>query len=108
MVLGVPQSNPLRLAQLKRAFKDVECSDAGTANPQGSNLLCTLPGKSTDTVLIAAHYRQVGEGMSAVDDWSGSLCFRFFIVRSPPHLVSTRISSPHSRETTLQKSSSLP
>ena len=28
MVLGVPQSNPLRLAQLKRAFEDVECTGA--------------------------------------------------------------------------------
>jgi Zn-dependent M28 family amino/carboxypeptidase len=74
MVLGVPQSNPLRLAQLKRAFQDVECTNLlEQPAPQGSNLVCTLPGKSTDTVLIAAHYRHVGEGMSAVDDWSGSI-----------------------------------
>jgi Zn-dependent M28 family amino/carboxypeptidase len=76
MVLGVPQSNPLRLAQLKRAFEDVECTGANLheqSTSQGSNLLCSLPGKSTDTVLISAHYRHVGEGMSAVDDWSGSI-----------------------------------
>jgi Zn-dependent M28 family amino/carboxypeptidase len=76
MVLGVPQSNQLRLAQLKRAFEDVECTGANLheqSTPQGSTLLCTLPGKSTDTLLVAAHYRRVGEGMSAIDDWSGSI-----------------------------------
>jgi hypothetical protein len=75
MVLGVPQLNQLRLAQLKRAFNDVECNGSNLreqSTTDGTNLVCTLPGNSTDTILVVAHYQQVGEGMSVVNDWSGS------------------------------------
>ena len=80
MVLNVPQTNPLRLAQLKRAFNDVECSGSNLreqATVDGTNLVCTLPGNSTDTILVVAHYQQVGEGMSGVNDWSGSIMLPF-------------------------------
>jgi hypothetical protein len=80
MVLGVPQSNPLRLAQLKRAFNDVECIGGDLreqTTPDGTNLVCTLPGSSTETILVVAHYEQVGEGMSVVNDWSGSIMLPF-------------------------------
>jgi Zn-dependent M28 family amino/carboxypeptidase len=80
MVLGVPQTNPLRLAQLKRAFADVECKGENLkeqSTEESTNLLCTLPGKSADTILVAAHYQHVGEGMSAVDDWSGAIMLPF-------------------------------
>jgi Zn-dependent M28 family amino/carboxypeptidase len=76
MVLGVPQSNQLRLAQLKRTFNDAECREGNLreqTTAEGVNLLCTLTGESTDTILVAAHYQRVGEGMSAVDDWSGAI-----------------------------------
>jgi len=80
MVLGVPQPNQLRLAQVKRAFSDVECTETNLreqATAEGTNLLCTLPGNSTDTILVVAHYLHVGEGMSVVDDWSGAIMLPF-------------------------------
>jgi Zn-dependent M28 family amino/carboxypeptidase len=80
MVLGVPQSNQLRLAQLKQTFNDVECNGNNLreqSTAEGTNLICTLPGKSTDSILVLAHYQHVGEGMSAVDDWSGSIMLPF-------------------------------
>jgi len=80
MVLGVPQSNQLRFAQLKRAFSDVECTGSNLreqATAEGTNLLCTLPGSSTDTILVIAHYQHIGEGMSVVDDWSGTILLPF-------------------------------
>jgi Zn-dependent M28 family amino/carboxypeptidase len=78
MVLSVPQSNQLRLAQLKRAFDDVECPDLREqSTAEGANLQCTLPGNSTDTILVVAHYQHTGEGMSALDDWSGSIMLPF-------------------------------
>ncbi len=42
MVLGVPQSNPLRLAQLKRAFKDVECSNLQEQPTPRAQTCCAL------------------------------------------------------------------
>jgi hypothetical protein len=80
MVLSVPQSDQLRLAQLKRSFEDVECTGSNLreqSTVEGSNLICTLPGKSKDTILVAAHYHHVGEGMSAVEDWSGAIMLPF-------------------------------
>jgi hypothetical protein len=78
MVLNVPQSNQLRLAQLKRAFDNVECTDLREqSTAEGVNLLCTLPGNSADTILLVAHYQHTGEGMSAADDWSGSIMLPF-------------------------------
>jgi hypothetical protein len=78
MVLNVPQSDQLRLAQLKHAFDNVECPglrELPTA--EGASLLCTLPGNSADTILVVAHYERIGEGMSALDDWSGSVMLPF-------------------------------
>jgi hypothetical protein len=80
MVLAAPRTNPLRLAQLKRAFDDVECRGGNLreqAAAEGANLICTLAGKSADTILLAAHYQRVGQGMSAVDDWSGAIMLPF-------------------------------
>ena len=78
MVLSVPQSNQLRLAQLKRAFNDVECPDLREQSAvEGANLICTLPGNSADTILVVAHYQRIGDSMSASEDWSGSIMLPF-------------------------------
>jgi Peptidase family M28 len=80
LLLSVPQSNQLRLAQLKKAFDDVECRGSDLqvqSTGDGANLSCTLVGRSKDTILVAAHYERVGEGMSAVDDWSGAIMLPF-------------------------------
>jgi hypothetical protein len=78
VVHHVPQENSLRVAQLKQTFKDVQCGDfheqpfAG-----GRNLFCSLQGSSTDTVLFVAHYEHGGQGMGAVDNWSGAMMLPF-------------------------------
>ena len=76
----VPQQDGLRLTQLKQTFKDVQCGgDNFREQPfaAGRNLLCTLPGSSTDTVVFVAHYEHDGQGMSAVDNWSGAMMLPF-------------------------------
>ena len=80
LVLNVPQTNSIRLAQLKQTFKDLQCNGENLREQQadeGKNLLCTLPGKSTDTILVLAHYEHEGNGMSAIDNWSGAIMLPF-------------------------------
>jgi putative aminopeptidase FrvX len=36
-----------------------------------SNVICSLPGKTTATIVVGAHYDFAGEGQGIVDDWSG-------------------------------------
>ena len=94
----VPQSNELRLAQLKQTFHDVECRDSDLRQqptPAGTNLLCTLsgtapafilptkrgapalPNNEFGTILFIAHYEHEGPGQSAVDNWTGAITLPF-------------------------------
>lgn len=97
----VPQTDPLRLAQLKQAFKDFQCLNLREQPVlQSRNLLCTLrgtapstplPGEAgsqktaaalngdvqTGTILFLAHYEHEGSGQSAVDNWSGAIMLPF-------------------------------
>jgi hypothetical protein len=80
VVHHVPQENSLRLKQLKQTFSDVKCAGGDFREQpfaEGRNLLCTLQGSSTDTVLFVAHYEHDGRGMSAVDNWSGAMMLPF-------------------------------
>lgn len=36
------------------------------------NLVCTWPGKSTDSIIVVAHYTHNGKGAGAIDNWSGA------------------------------------
>jgi len=88
----VPQTNPIRLAQLKQTFNDLECQASNLREqtfPGGKNLLCTLPaGLSTDRtssqphrspgiILFIADYKHEGLGQSAIDNWTGALMLPF-------------------------------
>ena len=76
LVHHVPQPNALRLAELSRTFQDLECKKDDLREEtkrNRKNLVCTLPGTSTETILVIAHYEHEGKGMGAVDDWSGAM-----------------------------------
>jgi Peptidase family M28 len=81
----VPQKDPDRLAQLKQTFHDLECKgDDLSERPtgEGTNLICTLPGVAApgtklETIVLTAHYEHEGQGMSAIDNWSGAVMLPF-------------------------------
>ncbi|MGZ4787258.1 MAG: M28 family metallopeptidase [Terriglobales bacterium] len=37
-----------------------------------ANVICTLPGSSPDTIIVAGHFDKVDRGKGIVDDWSGA------------------------------------
>lgn len=88
----VPQTNPIRLAQLRQTFHDLQCRAPNLrelAFPGGKNLLCTLPaGRSSslaspeqpqkpNIIVFLADYKHEGRGQSAVDNWTGALMVPF-------------------------------
>lgn len=91
---GIPQSNALRLAQLKQAFSDLQCRAPHLhmqPEPSGNNLICTLPGDDParyGTILFLADYEHEGSGESAVENWSGALMLPFLyhaLAAAPRH-----------------------
>lgn len=84
LIHHVPQRDADRLAQLKRTFNDLECrGDNLYERPAGggTNLICKLPGTAPpaarETILLIAHYEHEGQGMSAIDNWSGAIMLPF-------------------------------
>lgn len=90
LLLGhVPQSDAIRLAQLKQTFTDLQCGGKRLQEqtaPEGRNLICTLPAAGPKTasgkedpsiILVLAHYEHEGQGRSAVENWSGALMLPF-------------------------------
>lgn len=86
LLAPVPQTDPLRLAQLRQTFLDLECRPPHLREqpaPGGKNLLCTLPGiasgrdPSAGMILVLAQYRHQGPGQSAADNWSGAITLPF-------------------------------
>jgi hypothetical protein len=60
---------------LHSMFQDVGCSDLTTQRVPGSkdsNLICTLAGGQSGTIVLGAHYDASHRGSGAVDDWSGT------------------------------------
>lgn len=105
----VPQTDSLRLAQLKQTFSDFQCLPPNLREqptPRGNNLLCTLPASAprveetaekpargtipadpSGTILLLAHYEHEGQGQSAIDNWTGALMltFLFHALSATPH-----------------------
>lgn len=80
LLQNVPQSNALRLAQLRQVFTDLQCRDLHDQPAAGgTNLVCTAPGTDpkAGTILFVAGYEHEGPGQSAVSNWSGALMLPF-------------------------------
>lgn len=87
----VPQTNPIRLAQLRQTFHDLQCNAPNLREQRfrgGQNLVCALPAgidanrKSSPpvkpgTILFIADYKHEGAGQSAIENWTGALMLPF-------------------------------
>jgi hypothetical protein len=84
-VRAAPQTDAARFGLLRAIFSELGCHKEqmdeqplrGKHGTAGKNLLCTLPGNSTNAIVIAAHYHLSGKGLSAIDDWSGAALIPF-------------------------------
>ena len=66
-----------RADALRDMFAEAGCTDNAYVEQKVSgwkprNLICTLPGASSRTILVTAHYDKVKKGEGAIDNWSGA------------------------------------
>lgn len=58
---------------IERLFREVGCDVALQAvDKKSSNVICDLPGKTSDTLIVGAHFDFAEKGQGIVDDWSGA------------------------------------
>ena len=70
-----PASNSDRRERMVRLFQSVGCTGASLveqkiADSPDVNVICTLPGKSSEAILIGAHYES--PAAEELDDWSSA------------------------------------
>lgn len=66
-----------RERELQTLFAESGCSGSNLTlqapkHSKYGNVVCTLPGKSPDEILVGAHFDHVEAGAGAVDNWSGA------------------------------------
>lgn len=67
-----PASPPERAARIKELFAHVGCGrdrldEKAVPNFTGTNVICRLPGKSKETIIVGADYTETG-----IDNWSSA------------------------------------
>ncbi len=66
-----------RTAALREMFAEAGCigphyEEQKVPGWKAPNLICTLPGTSSRTVIVTAHYDKTKKGEGAIDNWSGA------------------------------------
>jgi Peptidase family M28 len=69
--------NQQREATLKQMFSEAGCdgqhlSEQPVQGAKLPNVICLLPGKSNQVIIVGAHFDHVSEGDGVVDNWSGA------------------------------------
>jgi hypothetical protein len=95
-ISNVPRSDEVRLARLRSAFADAGCSGnlmatqpvTGNRHTHSSNLICTWPADSPNTILVIAHYQHHGQGDGAVENFSGAILlpYLYLAIQARPRL----------------------
>jgi Iap family predicted aminopeptidase len=75
-IQDVPQKNTARQQRVKALFEEAGCGGLVTEqkvkHSDYSNVICTLPGDTDETVIVGAHFDKVVRGTGAIDNWSGA------------------------------------
>ncbi len=62
-----------RQGLIERLFGEVGCTvSRQPIDTKSANVICDLPGETSATIVIGAHFDFVDEGRGIVDDWSGA------------------------------------
>jgi Zn-dependent M28 family amino/carboxypeptidase len=58
---------------IERLFREVGCDvTLQPIDKKSANVICDLPGETSDTLIVGAHFDFADEGQGIVDDWSGT------------------------------------
>jgi putative aminopeptidase FrvX len=63
----------LRQAAIRKLFNDAGCSvEEQPIDKNSGNVICTLPGQTSSTIVVGGHFDFANHGSGIVDDWSGA------------------------------------
>lgn len=66
-------SQKARQIAIDQLFQQVGCqTDKQQVDKRWANVICTLPGETTATIIVGGHFDFVDKGQGIVDDWSGA------------------------------------
>ncbi|HVH17501.1 MAG TPA: M28 family peptidase [Myxococcota bacterium] len=90
-LVEVPEKNADRIERLKQLFQQAGCGSeylevslhGGTPYP---NVICTLPGRSSNTIVVGANVDKPPDGKGIVDNWTGAALL--------PHLYRSLAAAP--------------
>lgn len=73
----VVDKNDAREAEIKKLFSDSGCKDKSLSEQAVKaklppNVICVLPGRTEQIIVVGAHTDKVAEGHGVVDNWSGA------------------------------------
>ena len=74
---SAPPKNQDRKAKLESLFEQSGCTDRDlfdqpVRHQAFPNVICKLPGATTSTIIVGAHFDKVPRGKGVVDNWSGA------------------------------------
>src|ERR1700736_4211489 len=62
-----------REAAIQDLFSEAGCSvQEQRIDRSSGNVICTLPGQTSSTIMVGGHFDFADHGMGIVDDWSGA------------------------------------
>jgi hypothetical protein len=62
-----------RQAAIQDLFSEAGCSvEEQRIDRSSANVICTLPGQTSSTIVVGGHFDFVDRGKGMVDDWSGT------------------------------------
>jgi putative aminopeptidase FrvX len=62
-----------RQAAIRDLFRDAGCSvEEQRIDRSAGNVICTLPGQTSSTIVVGGHFDFADHGKGIVDDWSGA------------------------------------
>jgi Iap family predicted aminopeptidase len=69
--------NPERGATIEKLFHEAGCRgerlrEQSVEESASPNVICTLPGRSNNIIIVGAHFDHVRKGDGVVDNWSGA------------------------------------
>ena len=73
-----PEKNGQRWRKIKDLFRTVGCGDDRLSEQpvpgfREPNVICVLPGENETTIIVGAHFDNIGAGHGVIDNWSGAV-----------------------------------
>ena len=74
VMANAPQKNELRREAVQKYFEDVGCatSNLKVRGAKLPNLECVLPGKTSEQIIVGAHFDKTESSRGVVDNWTGA------------------------------------